>query len=129
MEEKGGIAMSKFYGKIGFAETQEGAGDRIGIDEDAIIEKPYYGDILRTSRRYEHNSDSVLDELKIENRISIVADAYARNNFFKMKYVQWSGALWNITNVEVERPRLILTIGGVYNGPTARLERNTGEFV
>lgn len=120
--------MAKFYGKIGFAETREGTGDRIGIDEDVIIEKPYYGDILRTSRRYD-KGDTVLDELRIENRISIVADAYARNNFFRMKYIQWSGALWNITNVEVERPRLILTIGGVYNGPTARLARNTGEFV
>ena len=120
--------MAKFYGKIGFAEAREGTGDRIGIDEDVIIEKPYYGDIIRVSRRYEQG-DNVLDNLRIDNRISIVADAYAHNNFFKMKYVQWEGVLWKITNVEVERPRLILTIGGVYNGPTARLARNTGESI
>ena len=120
--------MAKFCGKIGFAETREGTGDRVGIDEDVIIEKNYYGDVLRVSRRYDHG-ESVLDDLRIDNRISIVADAYARNNFFRMKYIQWQGALWNITSVEVERPRLILTIGGVYNGPTARLARNTGEFV
>ena len=120
--------MAKFYGMIGFAETVEGSGDRIGIDEDVIIEKPYYGDIIRISRRYEHG-DNVLDELQIDNRISIVADAYAHNNFFRMKYIQWEGVLWNIKNVEVERPRLILTIGGVYNGPTARLARNTGKSI
>lgn len=120
--------MAKFYGKIGFAETREGTGDRIGIDEDVIVEKTYYGDVLRVSRRYEHG-ESILDEIKIDNRISIIADAYARNNMFHMKYIQWMGALWNITNIEVERPRLILSIGGVYNGPTARLARNTGKIV
>lgn len=118
----------RFAGVIGYATTVEGTGDRIGIDEDVIVERMYYGDVLRNTRKYE-KGDSVLDELKIDNKISVVADAYAWDNFFKMKYVQWMGALWKITNVEVERPRLILTIGGVYNGPTARLPRNTGEFV
>jgi hypothetical protein len=120
--------MARFYGKIGFAETVEGTGDRIGIDEDIIVEKPYYGDVLRNSRKYERG-ESVLDELTVDNRFSIMADAYARNNFYKMKYVQWNGALWKITSVEEARPRLILTIGGVYNGPTARLARNTGEVI
>lgn len=120
--------MAKFCGIIGYATVKEGTGDHIGVDEDVIVERLYYGDVLRNSRRYE-KGESVLDELKVDNRISIVADAYAWEHFFKMKYVQWMGALWNITNIEVERPRLILTIGGVYNGPTARLPRNTGESV
>lgn len=118
----------KFYGIIGYATTREGTGDDIGIDEDVIEERPYFGDVLRNARKYE-KGESVLDELKIDNKISVVADAYAWDHFFKMKYVQWMGALWKITNVEVERPRLILTIGGVYNGPTARLPRNTGKSV
>lgn len=118
----------KFCGVIGYATTREGTGEDIGIDEDVIEERLYYGDVLRNSRRYE-KGESVLDELKIDNKISIVADAFAWDHFFKMRYVQWMGCLWNITNVEVERPRLILTIGGVYNGPTARLPRNTGKSV
>ena len=116
----------KFHGIIGYATVREGTGENIGIDEDVIEERPYFGDVLRNSRKYE-KGESVLDELRIDNKISVVADAYAWDNFFKMKYVQWMGALWKITNVEVERPRLILTIGGVYNGPTARLPLNTGE--
>lgn len=115
----------KFYGMVGYATPREGTGDRIGIDEDVIVEKPYYGDVLRNSRKYE-KGESVLDELKVDNKISIVADAFAWDNFFKMKYVQWMGALWNITNIEVERPRLILTIGGVYNGPTPRPKPDPG---
>ena len=120
--------MARFAGIIGFAEVREGTGDNIGLDEDVVVERPYYGDVLRNTRKYE-KGESVLDELKIDNKISIIADAYAWDHFFKMKYVQWMGALWKITNVEVERPRLILTIGGVYNGPTARLSRNTRESV
>lgn len=116
--------MARFYGNIGFATTIEGTGENIGIDEDTIVEKPYYGDVLRNSRKYDPG-ESVLDELKIDNKISIVADAYAWDHFFKMKYVRWMGALWKITNVEVERPRLILIIGGVYNGPTAGLSQHT----
>jgi hypothetical protein len=118
----------KFCGVIGFAEPHEGTGEDIGIDEDIIEERTYYGDVLRNTRKYE-KGESVLDELKIDNKISIVADAWAWDHFFKMKYVQWMGALWKITNIEVERPRLILTIGGVYNGPTARLPRNTGKAI
>lgn len=118
----------KFYGIIGYATVKEGTGDNVGIDEDVIEERPYTGDVLRNSRRYE-NGESVLDDVKIDNKISIVADAFAWDHFFKMKYVQWMGTLWKITNVEVERPRLVLSIGGVYNGPTARLPRHTGESV
>lgn len=119
----------RFYGVIGYATVREGTGGNIGIDEDVIEERPYFGDVLRNSRKYDSQSESVLDELKIDNKISIVADAYAWDHFFKMKYVQWMGTLWKITNVEVERPRLVLTIGGVYNGPTARLARHVGQSV
>lgn len=118
----------KFHGIVGYATVREGTGEDIGIDEDVIEERPYYGDVPRNTRKYE-KGESVLDELKIDNKISIIADAYAWGNFSKMKYIQWMGALWKITNIEVERPRLILTIGGVYNGPTARLPRNTGKTV
>ena len=118
----------KFYGIIGYATVREGTGDDIGIDEDVIEERPYFGDVLRNARKYE-KGDKILDDLTIDNKISIVADSYAWDHFFKMKYIQWRGTLWKITNVEVERPRLILTIGGVYNGPTARLSQNTGKTV
>ena len=114
----------RFCGVIGFATVREGTGDNIGIDEDVIEERLYFGDVLRNSRKYETQSDSVLDDLKIDNKISVVGDEYIWDHFYKMKYVQWMGALWKITNVEVQRPRLILTIGGVYNGPTAGPSRN-----
>jgi hypothetical protein len=48
-----------------------------------------------------------------------VADAYANENFFAILYVEWMGALWTISEVEVQSPRLLLRLGKVYNGPKA----------
>ena len=112
--------MAKFYGSVGFAvEPTEGSGEYKGVVvEKPVEERKYYGDITRNSRRWEQGSD-INDNLQINNQISIVADAYAYEHFFAMKYVRWMGACWKVTNVEVQRPRLLLTIGDVYNGPTA----------
>lgn len=109
--------MAKFYGKVGYAEAVEGTGEREGIMEDVVTERPYYGDVLRNTRKWENGSD-IHDNLRINNQISIVADAYAYEHIYAMKYVHWMGILWKVTNVEVQRPRLLLTIGDVYHGPT-----------
>lgn len=110
----------KFYGIVGYCETVEETGDREGNWVDNCTEKKYYGDVIRNTRKWETNSESINDDLNINNSFSIVADAYAYDHFYAMKYVIWMGQRWKITNVEVQRPRLILTIGGVYNGPTAK---------
>lgn len=107
--------MAKFYGAVGYAETVE---TRPSIWQEAVVERPYYGDIVRNIRRLE-NGDSVNDDITVNNNISIVADPYAREHFFAIRYVKWMGIAWKVTNVEVQSPRLLLTIGGVYNGQTA----------
>lgn len=108
--------MAKFYGKIGYTFPKETApGVWSGMD---IIEKEYSGDVTKNTKRYE-SGESVNDNIVVSNTISIVSDAYADQHFFAMQYVEWMGALWKISKVEVLRPRLILTIGEVYNGPTA----------
>ena len=108
----------KFFGKVGYCESVNGSGERDGIWEDVVTEREYYGDVLSNNRRYDAQTDSVLDNLNVNNRISIVADAYAYEHFFQMKYVEWMDCKWKVTQVEVKRPRLILHVGGVYNGPT-----------
>lgn len=103
----------KFYGPIGFTETVETAP---GVWEEVLVPHNYYGDVVRNSRRYEPSSDKLNDNLNITNQFSIVADAYAYQNFHKMRYVEWMGAKWKITSVDAtNRPRLILEVGGVYN--------------
>ena len=103
--------MAKFYGSIGYAELIE---VNPGIWEEKITERKYYGDLIRNTRRLQ-TSDKLNDDINISNEISIVADPYANQNFHSMRYVEFMGAKWKINNVEVLYPRLILTIGGVYN--------------
>ena len=107
--------MAKYYGNIGFTETVE---VEPGLWEEQIIERPYYGDLTRNTSRYQQ-SDGVNDDINIGNDISIVADPYANENFHHMRYVEFMGTKWKITNVEVKYPRLLLTVGGVYNGEQA----------
>lgn len=112
--------MARYYGRIGYGVTQETLVEDLpsGVWVEDIIERSYYGDVvqnIRTLREGEHlNSD-----IGVQNMISIVADAYANDHFFAIRYVEWAGALWTVTNVEVQSPRLILRLGEVYNGPTA----------
>ena len=105
--------MAKYSGKIGF--VFDSAEVRPGIWDTSIVERPYYGDIIRNSRRLE-SDDKVNGDINVFNEFSIVADAYAYENFFAMRYIKWMGVNWKITDVEVQRPRLILSIGGIYNG-------------
>lgn len=104
--------MAKFCGKIGYSLTEETSP---GVYSPSIIERLYYGDVIRNVRNLQ-GTDKVNSDITINNSISILADAYATEHMFAMRYVWWHGARWRITNVEEQRPRLILTLGEVYNG-------------
>lgn len=108
--------MAKFYGVIGYATTEETKPD---VWVETITERPYYGDITRESRRVESSQDSINDGVSLNNDISIVADPYAQENINTMRYVKIRGTAWKITSVEVQYPRLNISIGGIYNGKTS----------
>jgi len=103
--------MAKFFGKIGYAVTEE---IRPGVWEEMISEREYYGDLTKNYRKLE-SAGQVNDNIGISNQISIVSDPFARENFHAMRYVEYMGAKWKISSVEVQYPRLILSIGGLYN--------------
>lgn len=105
--------MAKFYGKIGYGESVETVN---GVWEDQIVEYSYYGEVVRTSRTLQP-SENLNDDLSIGNDITIVADAYANEHFFAIRYVEWAGTVWIVSEVEVLSPRLLLRLGGVYHGP------------
>lgn len=104
--------MAKWFGKIGYAVTSE---TRPGIWEEVIVERNYYGDMTRNSRRLQAASQ-VNDDININNELSIISDPYAMNSFHAMRYAEFMGTKWKITNVEVQYPRLMLSLGGLYNG-------------
>ncbi len=107
--------MAKFCDKIGFVRTKETSP---GVWSEVCEEKTYYGDITKNTRRWE-NGEYLNDDVNVGNTISIVADAFAYSALASIRYVWWMGTAWKVTSVEVQSPRLNITIGGVYNGKTA----------
>ena len=104
--------MAKFYGVIGYVVLTE---TKPGVWKEQVTERSYYGDLTRNTRQLQ-SADKLNDDINVANEISIVADPFANENFHSMRYVEFMGAKWKVTSVEVQYPRLILTMGGVYNG-------------
>ena len=103
--------MAKFHGVIGYAIQTETAP---GVWRDTITERMYFGDIIRNQQRWT-GTENVNDDMDIDNSISIIADPFALNNLGYMKYVKWMGIKWKIKSLSINRPRVILQLGGVYN--------------
>lgn len=110
--------MARFHGKVGFIRTEET--DPINhpsVWKEVAKEYYYYGDVLKNTHRWDNVSNGTNENLVINNTISIIADSFANQNIGAMRYVSFNGDLWEITNAEIQRPRIILTLGGLYNGP------------
>jgi hypothetical protein len=107
--------MARFFGKVGFGSSVEQAP---GVWVDEITELSYYGDVVRDTRRLSE-AEKLNKNISTSNSISIVADAHANENYFAIRFVEWGGVTWTVTEVEVQFPRLILRLGEVYNGPRA----------
>lgn len=105
--------MAKWFGEIGFDIQTETVP---GVWKPVITPRNYYGDVLEWSRRIQGASEQVNDNITIADKISIVADPFARENFYTMKYVEYMGSKWKVTHVSVQYPRLILSVGDLYNG-------------
>ena len=102
--------MAKWFGAIGFAETGE---TTPGVWEEQITKRNYYGELTRNTRRLQ-STEYLNDDITISNEISIVADPYAMSHFHSIRYAEFEGAAWKVSNVEVQYPRLVLTLGGLY---------------
>ena len=102
--------MAKWYGKIGYADFVE---VELGVHQEDITERAYYGDVIRNTRMIQGASE-INDNVNIGNQISIVADPYATDHIYDMRYVEYLGSKWKVTNVDVQYPRLILSLGGLY---------------
>lgn len=103
--------MAKYYGTIGY-----GADDETAVDvwNTSITERPYFGDVIQTGHRWE-TGENINDNTRVTNKISIVADPFAYQHFHLIRYVEWLGTKWKVTDVSIEYPRMVLTLGGVYN--------------
>lgn len=108
--------MARYCGKIGFSISKETAP---GIYEDDITERTYYGDVVRDLRK-ENRTDKVVRDVTISNSFSVVADPFAFENFQFIKYLKYMGIAWNVESVEVQYPRLLISVGGIWHGPDGK---------
>jgi hypothetical protein len=106
----------RWHGRIGYGTSVEDESGS-GIWVDVITERAYYGDVVRNTRNLQQG-EQLTPDLSVSNQISIVADEYANDHFFAIRYVEWAGTLWTVSNIEKQSPRLLLSLGEVYNGPT-----------
>lgn len=108
--------MAKFFGKIGY--TAESIETAPGVWVEQIVERSYYGDVVQSIRKLDEG-EGLNKDLSVQNSISIVADAFANEHIFAIRYIIWAGTPWTIQTVEVRSPRLLLRLGVLYNGPLA----------
>lgn len=113
--------MAKFYGRVGYVHTELTSP---GVYQEVAVTKLHRGDLIRNTRRVQTEGE-VNGSLTVSNEISIIADPYARENFHSIRYVEFMNSKWTVTSVQVQYPRLILTLGGIYNGPAE--DRSTDE--
>jgi len=103
--------MARFYGKVIYATSVETAP---GVWTDDLTERTYTGEVIKNTKRWV-SGDKVNDDLSVNNEISIVADPFAYDNFHNIKAVEWMGVKWKVINISIIRPRLTLTLGGIFN--------------
>ena len=109
--------MAKFHGKVGYAHDEEVPPDS-GVWVKVVTEREYFGDVISDARQFSATSQ-VNDNVTLSNRVSIVSDNFAYANLETMVYVKLNEVYWKVSNIKIDRPRLILSFGGVYNGPKA----------
>ena len=106
--------MNKWFGKVGYVDTVE---TRPGIWEEVTTEREYYGDVIRYAKQID-NSNEIIDDISVNVSISIVADPFAYNNFHTIRYIYYMGSKWKVKTVDPQYPRLVLSLGGLYNAKT-----------
>lgn len=104
--------MAKFYGPVGYVETVETAP---GVWKEQVTEHNHSGDVLKYTRRVQ-SADKMTDDVVVNIQISMVADPYATDHFQHIRYVKFKGVKWEVATIDFPYPRIILTLGGVYNG-------------
>ena len=102
----------RFCGKVGYVTTLETSP---GIWEEQVVERTYRGDMYKNNARWQ-NGESINDDINMTSTISFVADAFAYEHFSRIKYVQFMGVKWKVTQAYPQRPRIVVNLGGEYNG-------------
>ena len=108
--------MARYHDKVGFLIFEDD--QTTGIASSTVVERPYYGEVLDHTRRWD-STEHINDDLVLSNQIAITANDYAYAHMSSIAYAKWMGQNWKVTSIRVKKPKIVLTLGGVWNGATA----------
>ncbi len=104
--------MAKYAGLVCYVTQEEKVPGVWTPLENPVLMK---GDIIRQSSNYQDNG-KINSDISLNHRVSLVGDAYAFDNYYNIKWIMLDGRKWEVTSVEIQRPRIIVSIGGLWNG-------------
>lgn len=104
--------MTKYAGLVGYVVQEQTAPS---VWTPVETPKRMKGDIIRQSASTQ-NDDKVNSDITLNHRVSLIGDAYAFSSYFNIRWIEIDGHKWEVTNVEVQRPRIIVSLGGPWNG-------------
>ena len=106
--------MARYYGEVGYAVQRE---VRPSVWEDEITERLYFGETVERSYRFQTPQDQISNNLMLNTDFDIIADDFAIDHWSHIRYIVYGGTRWSVTSISVDRPRIHLKVGGIYNGP------------
>lgn len=105
--------MPKYKGIVGYITEVETSTD---IYESVPVEKERILTLEKNSSTW-NGSEKVNYDVSLSNRLSFIADPFARTNYQSIRYIIYNGAAWDVLSIDISNPpRIFLTIGGIYNG-------------
>lgn len=102
----------RWYGAIGYATDVE---IKPGVWVPQIVDRKYQGSLFKNKTALQQTAE-INSGITFNHSLSVIADPFAYENYYSIKYVTYLNKKWIVTNIVMEYPRMTLTLGGMYNG-------------
>ncbi len=104
--------MTRFRGSIGI--NRGSVETSPGIFEPSIEELEVTGEMRNPSARWPAHQQG--GSVSARHALSIVTPEDSIVDYTEVVYVIWQSQKWSVVSIQYKRPRIELTLGGLYNG-------------
>lgn len=103
----------KFSGKAGF--RIDDVEIEPGVYKPQVVVKAIKGSVVSNSYQHQNSDKSTIDNVRITNQLSIVANQFLNKHITNLMYVEFQGVKWKVESFDIQPPRVVVSLGGVYN--------------